>query len=43
MSVTKNAGEGMESTEPLSNIGGNGISSATMEISTEIFFKKLKM
>lgn len=39
MSVVENAGEGAESTEPLCDVGGNEISTATLEIKAAVFKK----
>lgn len=39
MSIVKNAGKDVESTEPLYDVGGNEISTATLEIKTVAFSK----
>lgn len=39
MSMIKNVGEDVESTVPLYGVGGNEISTATLEVKMEIFLK----
>lgn len=43
MSIIKNVGEDVESTVPLYGVGGNEISTATLEVKMEIFLKTKSM